>query len=201
MYYSLEKNKIIRFTDLQREYNVSLPPNKRAIDGELAEMLNLLPLRAKEKPSIDSDYQVITPDHTNITVENNVAYYNWKVTDVYVDVTDENGNVTKTKAEVKAEYEAAQLAKLQEAEAEAELQSRVTLFNRYKDMRNEYLLDTDKFSLPDWPHADETVRQAWLDYRQALRTMFDAYQPFDPEQTDPATITFPTRPDEVQESE
>lgn len=198
MYYSIEKNKIIRFTDIQREYNLSLPQNKRAIDGELAEMLNLIPLKTKEKPSFDPDYQVIFPDNTNITVENNIAYSNWKVIDVYLDQTDENGNIIKTKAELKAEKEAADLEQQRTAEAEAELQSRVTLFYRYKDMRNEYLADTDKFAISDWPHADETVRQAWLNYRQSLRTMFDAYQPFDPEQTDPATITFPTRPDNVE---
>jgi len=48
--------------------------------------------------------------------------------------------------------------------------------------RDELLSSSDKYALPDWPHADGQ-RQLWLDYRQALRDL--------PEQADP---TFPTPP-------
>ena len=29
----------------------------------------------------------------------------------------------------------------------------------------------DKYTTPDYPHADEAAKQAWLDYRQVLRTL------------------------------
>lgn len=35
--------------------------------------------------------------------------------------------------------------------------------------RNKLLKDCDHYALPDWPHKSEEERQAWLDYRQALR--------------------------------
>ncbi|MEG6550208.1 phage tail assembly chaperone, partial [Desulfocurvibacter africanus] len=30
---------------------------------------------------------------------------------------------------------------------------------------------SDCYALPDYPHANEAARQAWLDYRQALRNV------------------------------
>lgn len=38
--------------------------------------------------------------------------------------------------------------------------------------RDILLLDSDKYtSIPDWPHKTEEIRQAWFDYRQALRDL------------------------------
>lgn len=37
--------------------------------------------------------------------------------------------------------------------------------------RDDLLSKTDKFAIPDWPHPTEEVKQAWLDYRQALRDL------------------------------
>ena len=37
--------------------------------------------------------------------------------------------------------------------------------------RDELLKETDKYTIPDWPHATEETKQAWLDYRQALRDL------------------------------
>lgn len=37
--------------------------------------------------------------------------------------------------------------------------------------RDRRLAASDRFVLPDYPHADAAVRQAWLDYRQALRDL------------------------------
>ena len=37
------------------------------------------------------------------------------------------------------------------------------------------LVASDVYSLPDFPHADEAARQAWLDYRQALRNITTTY--------------------------
>jgi hypothetical protein len=36
-------------------------------------------------------------------------------------------------------------------------------------VRNSVLGKTDKYVIQDWPHKTEEDRQAWLDYRQALR--------------------------------
>ena len=37
--------------------------------------------------------------------------------------------------------------------------------------RNDVLEKTDRYALPDFPFASEDQRQAWLDYRQALRDL------------------------------
>lgn len=37
--------------------------------------------------------------------------------------------------------------------------------------RNELLINTDKYSLTDYPHATDEIRQDWLTYRQDLRNI------------------------------
>lgn len=37
--------------------------------------------------------------------------------------------------------------------------------------RDEILKETDKYTIPDWPHSTPESKQAWLDYRQALRDL------------------------------
>ena len=37
------------------------------------------------------------------------------------------------------------------------------------------LVASDVYALPDFPHADEAARQAWLDYRVALRDITTTY--------------------------
>ncbi|MEG6550184.1 tail fiber assembly protein [Desulfocurvibacter africanus] len=37
--------------------------------------------------------------------------------------------------------------------------------------RDRCLTASDRFVLPDYPHADTALLQAWLDYRQALRDL------------------------------
>ena len=57
-----------------------------------------------------------------------------------------------------------------------------------KSKRNQFLFDTDKYALPDWPHESLAKQTEWLDYRQALRDL--------PSTTDdPAKAVWPTRPD------
>ena len=41
--------------------------------------------------------------------------------------------------------------------------------NMLRHERNRKLTATDKYTIPDWPHPTEEAKQAWLDYRQALR--------------------------------
>lgn len=65
------------------------------------------------------------------------------------------------------------------------------MFNfKMMDLRNKrrYLLnESDKYAIPDWPHPTPEARQAWLDYRQALRDL-----PANTE--DPANPVWPTAP-------
>jgi hypothetical protein len=54
---------------------------------------------------------------------------------------------------------------------EAWVQDLEKLASAVRSERNRRLCDSDPMALPDYPHADETVRQAWQDYRQALRNL------------------------------
>ena len=53
--------------------------------------------------------------------------------------------------------------------------------------RNKLLTQTDKYATIDFPHGSEAAKQAWLDYRQALRDL--------PANTDPSNPTWPIAPD------
>lgn len=43
--------------------------------------------------------------------------------------------------------------------------------NKLRKERNELLDKTDKYTVVDFPHPTEEAKQAWLDYRQALRDL------------------------------
>lgn len=43
--------------------------------------------------------------------------------------------------------------------------------NTLRAERNRRLAKTDKYALPDWPHASLAKQTEWLDYRQALRDL------------------------------
>ena len=60
--------------------------------------------------------------------------------------------------------------------------------------RNTLLDQTDKYIVADWPHPTSEARQAWIDYRQALRDL-----PANTE--DPENPIWPRRPDEVVDTE
>ncbi len=62
-----------------------------------------------------------------------------------------------------------------------------------KDLRKErdtLLTKTDKYVIPDWPHASVESANAWVTYRQALRDLPSVTE-------DPANPVWPVRPDEV----
>ena len=40
-----------------------------------------------------------------------------------------------------------------------------------RSQRDALLIKTDKYTLPDWPHASLAKQMEWLDYRQALRDL------------------------------
>ena len=58
-------------------------------------------------------------------------------------------------------------------EFEAKLQALVDAqpLSKLREERNALLDKTDKYTTPDYPHADEAAKQAWLDYRQVLRNL------------------------------
>jgi len=38
-----------------------------------------------------------------------------------------------------------------------------------RNKRNELLIESDKYSLSDFPHSSDDIKQSWLSYRQSLR--------------------------------
>ena len=55
--------------------------------------------------------------------------------------------------------------------------------NQLRIERNELLMQTDYIMVSDYPHTD---KQAWLDYRQALRDL--------PKTADLSNVEYPTKP-------
>ena len=50
----------------------------------------------------------------------------------------------------------------------------IVLKIKMKDLRkerDELLIKTDKYALPDWPHESLEKQKEWLEYRQALRDL------------------------------
>ena len=59
--------------------------------------------------------------------------------------------------------------------------------NKLRSKRNMFLDQSDKYIVADYPHPSPEARQAWLDYRQALRDL--------PANTvDPANPVWPVQP-------
>ena len=56
---------------------------------------------------------------------------------------------------------------------EAKLQELIDAqpLNELRAARDALLEKTDKYATSDYPHASEEAKQAWLDYRQALRDL------------------------------
>ena len=53
--------------------------------------------------------------------------------------------------------------------------------------RDDLLSKTDKYALPDWPHASLEKQREWLEYRQALRDLPSITE-------DPANPVWPVQP-------
>ena len=58
-------------------------------------------------------------------------------------------------------------------EFEAKLQELIDAqpWKELREERNKRIAQTDYLAIPDYPHPTEEVKQAWLDYRQALRDL------------------------------
>jgi hypothetical protein len=74
-------------------------------------------------------------------------------------------------------------------EFEAKLQELIDAqpLKELRTKRNTLLEQTDRYVIPDWPHPTPEARQAWLDYRQALRDLPTATE-------DPANPVWPPVP-------
>ena len=65
---------------------------------------------------------------------------------------------------------------------------------RLREDRNIKLLETDKYSIPDWPHQSEEIKQSWMTYRQALRDLPQTAQPQLDSDGFVTNVTWPTPP-------
>jgi hypothetical protein len=75
-------------------------------------------------------------------------------------------------------------------ESTAQIERKVHGFtiNDIRRFRDEILKNTDKYVTIDYPHPTEEAKQAWLDYRQALRDL-------PANTTDPSNPAWPVAPD------
>jgi len=70
---------------------------------------------------------------------------------------------------------------LEDVQAKIEELDRAEAMRLLRQRRDDLLAQTDVKALPDFPHASDAVRAAWLAYRRALRDMtIDASPSLDP---------------------
>jgi len=123
--------------------NMSLP---RVWKSATLDALDLDPIMTSAKPSTTA-LQIAVRD--GVVQTDGVWMENYVVQDMFTDITDDNGNVTKTKAEQETEYQAV-------------LDERTATSNRAT--RDSKLAETDFYALSDVTMTDEMAT-----YRQALR--------------------------------
>lgn len=61
-------------------------------------------------------------------------------------------------------------------------------------IRNRYLNKTDKYATIDYPHTNDTIKQDWLTYRQALRDLPTTASPQLDANGNLTNVTWPTPP-------
>tara|TARA_B110000881_G_C18473053_1_gene462413 strand:+ start:538 stop:912 length:375 start_codon:yes stop_codon:yes gene_type:complete len=79
------------------------------------------------------------------------------------------------------------------------LTKKTELVNEYpiqmmREQRNFLLMESDKYSLPDYPHYSEGKKQEWLTYRQDLRNMTSSQSPSINLNGELINVTWPTIP-------
>ena len=131
--------------------NMSLP---RVWKSATLDALDLDPVMTSAKPST-TGLQIAVRD--GVVQTNGVWMENYVVQDMFADITDDDGNVTKTKAEQETEYQAV-------------LDARTATGHR--TTRNKLLADTDWTQMNDSPLSNED-KTAWATYRQELRDLSD----------------------------
>ena len=63
-----------------------------------------------------------------------------------------------------------------------------------REERNKLLIKCDFYFVTDFPYPSDTVKQAWLDYRQALRDLPSTASPQLDSNGELTNVTWPTRP-------
>jgi len=113
-----------------------------------------------------------------IRIRNN---FKWKVSDTYESIIwDESNRLPKPTL---AECEAAWQEILNEAP-----------MKKLREERNIKLSQCDIYGLSDFPFANDTVKQSWLTYRQALRDLPSNSTPGLDENGQLTGVTWPTPP-------
>lgn len=69
-------------------------------------------------------------------------------------------------------------------------------FQLMRMFRNGKLTETDFYIMSDYPHSNETTKQAWVTYRQQLRDLPQTSSPQLTEDGELTNVTWPTPPDE-----
>lgn len=183
-YFDKEKNTRVRFSNLSSTYNISVSTGVSGITPDIAEMLNLYRIIQSERPEYDPELQRIFEDFSADPIfddELKTVSWPWEVKDIWEDEVDEDGNVIKTAAELKAEHDEAEAQAQLDAPTEEEIaeRDRLTLFqqevNSQRMVRNDELLRTDIYvSVSDFPLPNESTLEDWTTYRAQLRDMFEA---------------------------
>lgn len=70
-------------------------------------------------------------------------------------------------------------------------------FEKLRDERNILLENSDKYVLSDYPHPSDSVKQAWLTYRQELRNLPETQNPSFNSDGELINITWPTKPNNL----
>lgn len=60
--------------------------------------------------------------------------------------------------------------------------------------RNRLLIESDRYSLSDYPHSNDTIKNQWLTYRQQLRDITSQTPTMNLETGEISNITWPTKP-------
>lgn len=200
MWYSLQYNRVVRPKELKSLHpNISFPisfVNTGEVTPWIAEITQLVPVTVPPEPEdgvdYDSKYQQVILNQNNPTLneDKTEAVASWDIVDSIFEEVDENGNVVRTKEQVRADIEKQQ-EEIEKLSLEAEKREAETRADQNaKGQRNFLLSVTDKYVIPDWPHESEEVRQAWVDYRQALRDLTSA--------SDWPETTFPEPPSPIE---
>ena len=66
--------------------------------------------------------------------------------------------------------------------------------NKLREERKNKLKESDIYGLSDFPFANDTIKQAWITYRQALRDLPSTATPQLDENRQLTGVTWPTPP-------
>jgi len=179
LYYNTKAKDVVSYTDIAQLHNISLPVGAAGPDDALLAKLGFVATRPDpNKPTAGEFEEVVHTAEYTYKDGDEFAYHGWEIVPTLEDILDDDGNVVSTREQQQAELdaEAATAAEVEAAAAEAAAAKAVLDEAEAKliDLRlerDELLILTDKYTISDWPHADDATRTAWLTYRQELRDL------------------------------